>query len=111
LLGGHYVTWPQLADLCDELTGVKCRRLMVPGWVMLGLGSLLDTAKRIKNFDFPLTRDAAEMMITLVPTDDRPLLDALDLTLRPIEETLTDALRWLAAAGHLVPDKAGLLAR
>jgi nucleoside-diphosphate-sugar epimerase len=111
LLGGHYVTWPQLADLCDELTGVKCRRLMVPGWVMLGLGSLLDTAKRIKNFDFPLTRDAAEMMITLVPTDDRPLLDALDLTLRPIEETLTDALRWLAAAGHLDPDKAGLLAR
>jgi nucleoside-diphosphate-sugar epimerase len=111
LLGGHYMTWAQLADQCDELTGVKCRRLMVPGRVMLGLGSLLDTAKRIKNFDFPLTRDAAEMMITLVPTDDRPLLEALDLTLRPVQETLTDALRWLTVAGHLDPGKAGLLAR
>ncbi|MCW2885147.1 MAG: NAD-dependent epimerase/dehydratase [Streptosporangiaceae bacterium] len=109
LLGGHYLTWSQLADRCDELTGVKCRRLMVPGRLMLGLGSLLDAAKRIRNFDFPLTRDAAEMMITLVATDDRPLLDALDLTLRPVEQTLTDALRWLVTAGHLTPGKAGRL--
>jgi hypothetical protein len=111
MLGGYYVTWPQLADLCDALTGTRCRRISMPGRLLLGLGSLLDAAKRIRNFDFPLTRDAAEMMITLVATDDRPLLDALDLTLRPIEETLADTLRWLTAAGHLDPGKVGLLAR
>lgn len=46
---------------------------------------------------------------SLVPTDDRPLLDALDLKLRPVEETLADAIRWLALAGHLDPAKAGKL--
>jgi nucleoside-diphosphate-sugar epimerase len=107
LLGGHYLTWSQLADRCDQVTGRRCRRLTVPDWMLLGAGSLLDTAKRIRSFDFPLTRDAAEIMTTLVPTDDRPLLDALDLTLRPVEETLADTLRWLVAAGHLDPGRAG----
>ncbi|TDC63358.1 nitroreductase family deazaflavin-dependent oxidoreductase [Actinomadura sp. GC306] len=110
MLGGHYLTWPQYADLCDRLTGVKCRRVRVPSGVMLGLGSALDAAKRVRHFEYPLTRDAAEFMVTLVPTDDRPALDALDLTLRPVEETVGDALRWLAANGHLSPRRAGRLA-
>ncbi|MEU8797584.1 nitroreductase/quinone reductase family protein [Spirillospora sp. NPDC048819] len=109
VLGGHYLTWPQYADLCDRLTGVKCRRVPVPSRLMLGLGSALDAAKRIRRFDYPLTRDAAEFMVTLVPTDDRPILDALDLTLRPVEETVADGLRWLAETGHLKPRRAGRL--
>ncbi|MDL4774693.1 nitroreductase family deazaflavin-dependent oxidoreductase [Actinomadura xylanilytica] len=110
VLGGHYLTWPGFADLCDRLTGVKCRRVPVPSRVMLGLGSVLDAAKRVRGFDYPLTRDAAEFMVTLVPTDDRPALEALGLTLRPVEETVSDSLRWLAGAGHLDPRKAGRLA-
>ncbi|MEV4674154.1 MULTISPECIES: nitroreductase family deazaflavin-dependent oxidoreductase [Actinomadura] len=110
VLGGHYLTWPQYADLCDRLTGVKCRRVRVPSRAMLALGSALDAAKRVRHFDYPLTRDAAEFMVTLVPTDDRPILEALDLTLRPVEETVADGLRWLARSGHLNPRRAGRLA-
>lgn len=110
VLGGHYLTWPQYADLCDRLTGVKCRRVRVPSRAMLALGSALDAAKRVHHFDYPLTRDAAEFMVTLVPTDDRPILEALDLTLRPVEETVADGLRWLARSGHLNPRRAGRLA-
>jgi nucleoside-diphosphate-sugar epimerase len=110
LLGGHFLTWPRFADLCDELTGVRCRRLQVPGFVMLALGATLDLAKRVRHFDYPLTRDAAEIMIIMVRTDDSATLDALDLELRPVEESVTDALRWLAKAGHLAPKKAGRLA-
>lgn len=109
VLGGHYLTWPEYADLCDRLTGVKCRRVPVPSRLMLTLGSALDAAKRVRRFDYPLTRDAAEFMVTLVPTDDRPILDALDLTLRPVEETVADGLRWLAETGHLKPRRAGRL--
>ncbi|MFI0349138.1 nitroreductase/quinone reductase family protein [Actinomadura sp. 9N407] len=108
LLGGHYLTWPQYADLCDRLTGLRCRRVRVPAAVMLGAGTALDAAKRIRNFDYPLTRDAAEFMVKLVPTDDGPSLDALSMTLRPIDETVSDGLRWLAETGHL--RRAGRLA-
>ena len=109
LLGGHYLTWPRYADLCDALTGVKCRRMRIPSGVMLGLGSALDAAKHVRPFDYPLTRDAAEFMVALVPTDDRPILDALNLTLRPVEETVADSVRWLAESGHLDPRRAGWL--
>ncbi|RFU39874.1 nitroreductase family deazaflavin-dependent oxidoreductase [Actinomadura logoneensis] len=109
LLGGTFLTWPEIADLCDTLTGVPCRRARVPGAVMVGLGRALDAAKRVRSFEYPLTRDAAQLMVSLVPTDDAPALTALDLRLRPVESTLADALRWLAAAGHLRPRRAGRL--
>ncbi|GAA3923444.1 hypothetical protein GCM10023085_00800 [Actinomadura viridis] len=108
MLGGHYLTWRRCAALCDELTGVRSRHFPVPAGVMLGAGSALDAAKRVRRFDYALTRDAAEFMVTLVPTDDAPTLDALSLTLRPVEETVEDGLRWLAEAGHL--RRAGRLA-
>lgn len=109
-LGGHHVTWPALADLCDALTGVRCRRIALPGRLVVALGSALDLARRVRGFGYPLTRDAAEFMVTLVPSDDSPTLAALDLTLRPLKDSVADTLRWLAAAGHLAPARAGRLA-
>ncbi|WP_198679264.1 NAD-dependent epimerase/dehydratase family protein [Thermomonospora amylolytica] len=101
VLGGHHLTWRRYADLCEELTGAKVRRLPVPGAALLAAGVLLDAVKRVRPFDYPLTRDAAEFMTRLAPTDDRPALDALGMKLRPVEETLADSLRWLVEAGHL----------
>jgi nucleoside-diphosphate-sugar epimerase len=110
LLGGHYLTWPGFADLCEALTGVRCRRIPLPGRLMIMTGALLDAAKRVRPFGYPLTRDAAELMVTLVPSDDSAVLDTLGLTLRPVEETIADTVRWLAATGHLRPSRAGRLA-
>ena len=110
MLGGDFLHWPELADVCDELTGVTCRRMVIPGWAMIALGSALDAAKRIRYFDYPLTRDAAEIMVTMVPTDDREALDEVGMTLRPVRDSVEEALRVLAAEGHLAADKAGRLA-
>ncbi len=109
-LGGDFLHWPELADLCDDLTGVPCRRMVIPGWAMIALGAALDAAKRVRPFDYPLTRDAAEIMVTMVPTDDSAILTEVGMKLRPITETVEDALRCLAADGHLAPSKAGRLA-
>ena len=110
MLGGDYLTWTELADLCDELTGVRCRRLVVPGWLLVGLGAALDAAKRVRSFDYPLTRDAAEVMVSMVPTDDRATEEALHLERRPARASIEEALRSLVADGHLAPERAGRLA-
>ena len=110
MLGGDFLTWTELADLCDDLTGVRCRRLVVPGWLLVGLGAALDAAKRIKAFDYPLTRDAAEVMVSMVPTDDAVTDAALGLERRNARDSIEEALRCLAADGHLAADKAGRLA-
>jgi nucleoside-diphosphate-sugar epimerase len=109
LLGGRFFTWPELIDLSDELTGLTGRRIVISDRVLTGLAILLDAAKRVRSFDFPLTRDAAEMLLTQVPSDDSELLTELDLSLRPAEHTLADTFRWLVAQGHLPPEKIGKL--
>jgi nucleoside-diphosphate-sugar epimerase len=101
LLGGHFMTWPDLGELTDELCGVRARRLPLPRLALVAAGSALDVVRRVVPLRYPLTRDAAEIMATMVPTEDQPALDALGVRLRPVEESLTDSLRWLVAAGHL----------
>jgi nucleoside-diphosphate-sugar epimerase len=110
MLGGDFLRWTELADLCDDLTGVPCRRMVVPGWALVGLGSLLDALKRVRAFDYPLTRDAAEVMVTMVPTDDSATEAALGLERRSARASIEEALRCLAADGHLAPERAGRLA-
>ena len=110
LAGGHYLTWPALGDLTDEIVGVKARRIPFPKAVLYATASALDLVRRVRPVSYPLTRDAAEIMVTMVRTDDGPSLESLGVALRPLEETLTDSLRWLAAEGHLPPKAAGRLA-
>lgn len=110
VLGGRFHTWPELAEVTDEITGVRVRRIPFPRLVLFGAASVLDLVRRIRPIGYPLTRDAAEIMTTMVPTDDGPALDELGLALRPTAETLEDTFRWLVAAGHLRPELAGRLA-
>lgn len=110
MLGGDFLRWPELADLCDGLTGVPCRRMPFPRRTVLALGTVLDLVKRVRPVDYPLTRDGAEIMVSMVPTDDQPTLRALGLQRRPVQVTVEDALRSLAADGHLAPSRAGRLA-
>jgi nucleoside-diphosphate-sugar epimerase len=109
MFGGDFLRWPEFADLCERLTGVKVRRFKLPARVFVALGSTLDAAKRVKHFDYPLTRDAAEIMVTTVPTDDSATLSALDLTLRPVEDSVAEGIRVLVADGHLAAERAGRL--
>ena len=110
LVGGCFLTWPELGDLTDELCGARARRAPLPRPVLVGTGALLDVVRRIVPLPYPLTRDAAEIMVTMAPTEDDPALDALGVRLRPVRESLTDALRWMVDAGHLPPSSAPRLA-
>lgn len=107
LVGGHYLSWPDLGELTDDILGVRARRVPFPRAVLYGTASLLDLVRRVRPIAYPLTRDAAEIMVTMVPTEDGPSLSALGVSLRPVRESLTDALRWLVAEGHLSGRSAG----
>ncbi len=111
LAGGQFVTWKELADLFDSLTGVPVRRLPVPGVVLRLAGYLGDALKRILPLDFPLTREAM-VYATLWPgTDPDPAVEALGIPPRPLRTTLEETLRWLAEARHLPRSRVGRLAR
>jgi nucleoside-diphosphate-sugar epimerase len=110
MLGGPFFTWAEFGSLCDDVTGVRATRLPLPKPVLFAAATLLDQIRRFRSLSYPLTRDAAEMMTTMVPTDDEPTLNDVGVTLRPTRESLEDTFRWLAEAGHLPRANAGRLA-
>jgi nucleoside-diphosphate-sugar epimerase len=110
MAGGHFLSWAAFADVTDDVTGVKCRRMPMPAAFTLGMGWLIDQVRRVRPVDYPLTLDAAEFMVRMVPTDDEATMHALGMSLRPVRETLEDAMRWMAASGHLSAKAAGRLA-
>lgn len=101
MVGGSFLTYAELGDLTDELCGVRARRIPLPRPALLGTAAVLDVLRRFLPIAYPLTRDAAEIMLTTVPTDDTATLASLGVQLRPVRESVADALRWMVAAGHL----------
>ena len=82
---GRFFTWPELGDLTDELFGVRARRLPLPEAAAARRRAASSTSlRKVVPIAYPLTRDAAEIMVTMVPTDDEPSLEALGITLRPV---------------------------
>lgn len=103
MLGGRYLSWAELGVVLDEVCGVRARRVPLPKPVIMVAAGALDLLRRVRSIDYPLNRDGAEMMTTMVPTDDEPTLSELGVTLRPVRDSLGDTFRWLVAAGHLDP--------
>jgi nucleoside-diphosphate-sugar epimerase len=109
LLGGRYLTWTEVADTLDELTGVRPRRVPVPTRLLVLSGAALDAVRRFRTLPTPLTKESAVIATSMVPTDDRETLGELGIPLTPVGETLAASMRWLVEHGHLAPSAIGRL--
>lgn len=110
LVGGHFFPWEELADRIDALTGARVRRARIPGPLMRVAGRVGDLVKRVRRFDFPLSEESMAFATQWQPVDSAKTLAALGLAFRDPAETLADAVRWMARAGHLERRHAGRLA-
>jgi dihydroflavonol-4-reductase len=110
MAGGHFVTWAEFAAHCERLTGRPMRRIPTPAGLVRFAGRALDLVRKIRPIDFPLTHEAALFLTQLTPCDSEPTCRALDFRFRSTDETLTDAIRWLAEIGQLEAGRAGRLA-
>lgn len=111
MAGGHFLRWAEEADLCERLTGRRVRRVPAPPALVRAAGHAVDLVQRlVPSFSYPLTHEAAVLLTRFVPCDSDETLRTLGVAFRPTEETLRDAIQWLAAAGHLDARHAGRLA-
>jgi len=110
MAGGHFMSWPEFADLCETLTDRRALRIPIPAPLLRGLGRVLDAAKRIVPFNYPLTHEAAEFMTRFVPCDNSTTIEQLGVEFRPTAETLEDTIRWLYETGEISKKIAGRIA-
>lgn len=112
IAGGHFLPWAEEADLCEELTGRKVRRVPAPPILVRGIGHAVDLIKRLApSFDYPLTHEAAIFATRFVPCDSSETVRDLGVDFRPIRETFSDTIEWMVRSGVLrakfVPRMAG----
>ena len=103
MAGGQFLSWAEWTEVLSDVIGRPVRRMRIPGGALRGMAATLDTVKRVVDFDYPLTYEAAVEMTGTPPNDDSTTLRELGVTYRPVRETLEDSARWLIRAGHLEP--------
>ena len=107
---GEMMTWVEFVALLDRLTGRRIRRVRVPGALLRGAGTVGDLVKRLRDFDFPLTRDTMEFTTRWPGADTERTTRELGLRFRDAAETYHDTLVWMYRAGHLTAEHVGELA-
>lgn len=110
IAAGDMLSWQNTYALFDSLTGLKMRRIPVPGPMLRALGSVGDGVKRVFDFNFPLTRSAMELATLWPGADGAPTTRSTGVSFRPIRETYRDTLRWLYESGWLEAKHVGRLA-
>jgi dihydroflavonol-4-reductase len=101
LVSGHFRSWDELGQILDRITDRKLRKLAIPGWLLRALAGGIEALSGLLRFDTALTPEAAMYGTQWVYVDDRKVRGELNISYRPIEQTLADTIRWLADSGHI----------
>jgi nucleoside-diphosphate-sugar epimerase len=96
---GRFMTFDEISDLLDELTGRRAGRFRLPPWMLRAMGALGDVVKEYIPFGLPLTLEAMTYATQWPGADDSKTLAETGVTLRDPRETFADTLRWLYAEG------------
>ncbi len=99
LLTGHNVTYAQLAASVCRTAGVGPPRLRYPGWALRLIASVLDPVGRISRRPPRVTPDDVTVGTRYLYCDSGKAHRELGFSVRELDETLTDTIRWYQASG------------
>lgn len=103
LLPGVYLTWTELADLIEEVSGCQLQRIPASGWKLRMVGRALDIARKFRKIDSPISAETMRYATQWPNIRNTGELQRRHLSLRDPADTLRDTLEWMVAAGHLDP--------
>jgi dihydroflavonol-4-reductase len=110
ILGGRYYPWAELHRSLEEATGKKVTSYRIPGGFLRFIGATTDVIKAIVPLNTQVSRDAMAIATQWTPADSSRFTQKSGIEFRPIHETLTATIAWMAQAGHISKKLAGQLA-
>lgn len=110
VLGGTFIAMTALIDMVASLVGRKIRYITVPMWSVKGTVRLMDMFQGIIPGRLPINSEILFLIDKSVPTDDSRAEQELGTRKRPLEETLTDMIRWMHSTSRISDKQAGRLA-
>lgn len=109
MAGGHDTRWSDLFASLRRLTGRRLPALPTPRPVAMAFGRLMDGVQRILPGKAPLAFEGIYIATQDPRTDDARTAAELGVEAPPLEETLTDMIRWMVEAGRIPARAAGKL--
>jgi nucleoside-diphosphate-sugar epimerase len=109
LVTGLDTTWRELFATLRRLTGRRLPAIPTPRPIARGTARVLDVAQRTLPGRMPFGREAIVIGTQRVRTDDSRARRELGVEPPPLEETLTDMIRWMVRDGRIPPKAAGRL--
>lgn len=107
IIGGHFYPWDSLRQLLEGILGKPVSAPKLPGALLRFMGAVTDLAQKLVPFETHMSAEAMAYVTQWPPADSGRFLRKSGLEFRPGEQTFSDAIRWLAQAGHLKPQYAG----
>lgn len=103
LVGGHYISMPDLVRTLAELSGRRIPFVTVPSLFLAGFGRTADIVQRHAHTKLPWTGEGIWVLNCAARCDDAKARTELAVEPRPLRETFADTIRWLVEVGHLRP--------
>ena len=110
LIGGHYVSMPDLVRMLADLSGRRLPFATFPSWFLAAFGRTADVVQRRVKTRLPWNAEGIWVLNCAARCDDSKTRNEFALEPRPLRETFADTVRWLVEVGHLTPREAGRLA-
>jgi nucleoside-diphosphate-sugar epimerase len=110
LLAGESVTFRDLVERLERLTGRRLRHVTMPRRIAFAAGRLADLAQRVSPVRLPANYEGIYVMSFAARSDTTPAREDLGFAPRDLDETLAETVRSLLAEGHIRARHAGALA-
>ena len=107
LLGGHDIKWNDLYATLRRLTGRGLPAVPTPGFLARTSGRGMDVLQQLTRTRLPIGYQGPWIITRCAGTDDTATRRAFGIEPPPLEQTLTDTIRWMVRAEHLPARLAG----
>jgi dihydroflavonol-4-reductase len=101
LIGGHYISMPDLVRSLADLSGRRLPCVTLPPWFLAAFGRTADIAQRHRRAQLPWSGEGIWVLNCAARCDDSKARTELAVDARPLRDTLADTIDWLAEVGHL----------
>ncbi len=101
ILGGYFLTMPDLAQLMRAASGVKAPLLVIPMPLAMAIGSITPPLARLTGRRAIFTRQSLRVIQGNPDTRHEKAARELGYSPRPIDESVSDTFTWFAEAGML----------
>ena len=101
ITAGHYLTWPKLAALLEDIMGRPLNKQNISGWFLRLVGVYYDAKRVFVKIDSPISAETMRYATQWPRIENDPVIKQSGMTLRSPRQTYTDTLRWMLSIGLL----------